>query len=74
MNAIRSRIWKRAKSERGQTMTEYLLVISVLVIGIVAVTYGPMKAAFEDGSKGYKTKVEGATAAGVFEGAADDQR
>ena len=73
MNLFR-RLWKRAGGRRGQTTSEYLLVISVLVIGIVAVTYTPMASAFRDGSSSYNQKVGKATAKGHFAGTDSEER
>lgn len=68
------RFWKRAAGNRGQTMSEYLLVISVLVIGIAAVTYTPMADAFKDGSDAYTQKVSKATEKGHFAGSSSEER
>lgn len=35
----------------GQTTTEYLLVISVIVIGVTAAVYNPMRTAMQQGSQ-----------------------
>lgn len=50
---LRSRTW----AERGQTATEYLMVISVVVIGIVAASYLYV-APFQNGVNDLATDVE----------------
>lgn len=57
---------KRLRTRRGQATTEYLLVVSVLVIAIVAVLYDPMADAAKGGSRGFQKKLEPATAKGNF--------
>ena len=57
---------RRARSSQGQGTTEYMLVISVLVIAIVAVTYDPMNTAIALGSRDFNTKVKSATETGAF--------
>ncbi len=62
---MRRRLEHRARSRTGQTVTEYLLVITVFVIAIAAVVYDPIAAAFLDGTDGfYKTAVQGAETGG----------
>lgn len=56
----------RLRKSRGQATTEYLLVISVLVVAFVAVAYDPMRVAAQKGSKGFQNKLEPATAKGNF--------
>lgn len=56
----------RARSPLGQATTEYLLVISVLVIAFVAIAWDPMRQAAQGGSQGLQNKLEPATAKGVF--------
>ena len=73
MNRL-GRIWKRASGKRGQAMSEYLLVISVLDIGMVAVTYTPMFDAFTQGSANYRSKVGKATEKGHFAGSPNEER
>lgn len=57
---------KRLRTRHGQATTEYLLVVSVLVIAIVAVAYDPMRVAAQGGSRGFQKKLEPATAKGNF--------
>ena len=68
------RIWNRAARSRGQAMSEYLLLISVLVVGMVAVTYTPMFDAFTQGSANYRKKVGTATEKGHFAGSPNEER
>ena len=69
MRALRKgwrRLVARTRSERGQSMTEYMLLISVLVIGVIAATYDPMHKAYKDGSDQWKSKVTSASSKGGF--------
>lgn len=57
---------RRLHRSRGQATTEYLLVISVLVIAFIAIVYDPMRLAAQGGSRGLQNKLEPATAKGNF--------
>jgi hypothetical protein len=69
MDALRrvvQRLRRRIASERGQSMTEYMLLISVLVIGLMVVLYDPMDAALSDGSAAFAQKMTNGTKRGAF--------
>lgn len=57
---------KRLRSEAGQSMAEYMLLISVIVIAVVAATYDPISNAYRTGSQQYETKVTNASKKGGF--------
>ena len=57
---------RRLRTSRGQATTEYLLVISVLVVAFVAIAYDPLRLAAQGGSQGLQNKLEPATAKGNF--------
>jgi hypothetical protein len=57
---------KKLGGRTAQTTTEYVLVISVIAIGVVAVTYDPMKNAMIDGTSGFDTSFKNGTQTGVF--------
>jgi hypothetical protein len=59
-------IWKRARGNKGQTISEYMIVISVLAIAVVAVTYNPISDAFSGGSQDFQDKVTNAGDKGGF--------
>lgn len=43
----------RRRRTTAQTITEYMLIISVVVIALTAAVYRPMNAAYDAGSKGW---------------------
>lgn len=55
MRTLRSR--SRRKSP-GQTMTEYMLIISVIVIALTTAVYRPMYSAISAGSEGWRERQE----------------
>ena len=44
----------RRHRSTAQTLTEYMLVISVIVIALAAVVYDPMQSAMKQGSKKWR--------------------
>lgn len=60
--------------KRGQTTTEYLLVVSVLVIAFAAVVWQPLNDAFTGGSNDYKDKMTTYTNKGVFDDGGNKER
>ena len=63
--SFRSRARARLRSEKGQTMSEYLLVISVIVIAIVAATLTPVTTAAQKGSDGFTKTFDNVSQNGV---------
>lgn len=45
--------WKRLKSERGQSMVEYTLAISVVVVAVVAAGYLGFIPSLDEGIKSF---------------------
>lgn len=55
---------RRRLRRAGQTTAEYVLVISVIVIAIITVVYGPLGDAFDNGSKGFRDNMKASANAG----------
>lgn len=64
ISRIRSRA--RSKGQSGQTTTEYMMVISVVVIALAFLSHDALMPAFESGTKDFKNKMEPAAEKGVF--------
>jgi hypothetical protein len=63
---MKANLLRRLLRRRGQTTTEYMLVISVIVIGVVAVTWDPMMGALSSGTQDYNSNFTNGSQAGVF--------
>lgn len=64
----------RKNKSLGQTASEYMLVISVIVLALTAAVYTPMKQAIQDGASDYKDKYEEAGKQGYMGQASDGKR
>lgn len=62
------------KKTLGQTASEYMLVISVIVLALTAAVYVPMKEALQEGANDYKDKYEEAGKQGYMGQASDGKR
>lgn len=62
------------RRQLGQTATEYMMVISVIVLALTAAVYTPMKNALKEGSRDYKQKYQDAGKNGYMGQGSDGKR
>ena len=62
------------RRQLAQSATEYMLVISVIVIALTAAVYNPMNAALSQGSQGYKQRYQEAGRQGYMGQGSDGKR